>query len=110
MTTKDDNLGGKLTEGLRKNVTKDFGPFLSMGFQLAAGVIVFFFIGYWLDGLFGTAPWCALGGAALGAAGGLIKFIREAIKLGKQADEEMRLARRTPPGERGELEEQQREV
>ncbi|MGH2569548.1 MAG: AtpZ/AtpI family protein, partial [Bacteroidota bacterium] len=28
---------------------KEFGPFLTLGFQLAAAVIVFYFIGSWLD-------------------------------------------------------------
>jgi hypothetical protein len=37
------------------NVTKDFGPFLTLGLQLAISVVVFFFIGYWLDGKFGMA-------------------------------------------------------
>lgn len=74
--------------GSKKNPVRDFGPFLTLGLQLAISVVVFFFIGYWLDGKFGTAPWCTLGGAFLGAAGGLIKFLREAISLGKQADAE----------------------
>lgn len=88
-----DDLGSKVTEGLT-SVTKSrlvgIGPFLTMGFQLAAGVIVFFFVGYWLDGKLGTSPWCALGGATLGAAGGLIKFVRDALSLGKRADDEFR--------------------
>jgi F0F1-type ATP synthase assembly protein I len=110
---KQDNLGENLTEGLRSNVTKDFGPFLSMGFQLAAGVTVFFFIGYWLDGKFGTSPWCAVGGGALGAAGGLTKFVRDALSLGKKADEELftrRSIKRSPEGEGGRIEKQKREA
>ena len=105
MAQQDDNLGEKIAGGLRKNVTKDFGPFLTMGIQLAAGVLVFFFIGYWLDGKFGTSPLCALGGVTLGAAGGLFKFIRDANALGKAADEELKLARKSRP----ETEKQKRE-
>lgn len=74
--------------GGKKNPVRDFGPFLTLGLQLAISVVVFFFIGYWLDGKFGTSPWCTLGGAFLGAVGGLIKFLREAMSLGKQADAE----------------------
>lgn len=77
-------------ESLTKNPAKDFGPFLTMGLQLAISVVVFFFIGYWLDGEFGTSPWCTIVGAALGATGGLIKFLREATRLGKKADQDFK--------------------
>jgi F0F1-type ATP synthase assembly protein I len=86
----DDNSGEKLAEGLRKNVTKDFGPFLSMGIQLAAAVVIFFFVGYWLDGKLKTYPWLSITGALLGSVGGMVKFIREAQVLGKKADEELK--------------------
>lgn len=71
-------------------MTREFGPFLTLGLQLAISVVVFFFIGYWLDGMFGTSPWGSIAGAFLGAAGGLIKFLREAAALGKKADAEFR--------------------
>ncbi len=77
-------------DSLTKNPAKDFGPFLTMGLQLAIAVVAFFFIGYWLDGKFGTSPWGTIGGAALGATGGLIKFLREATRLGKQADQDFK--------------------
>ncbi len=76
--------------GVNKNVTRDFGPFLTLGLQLAISVVAFFFIGYWLDGKFGTSPWLTIGGAFLGATGGLIKFLREAIALGRKADAEFK--------------------
>jgi ATP synthase protein I len=78
----------KTPGGFSKAVSKDFGPFLTLGIQLAISVVVFFFIGYWLDGKFGTSPWGTIGGALVGVAGGLFKFLREAVSLGKKADAE----------------------
>lgn len=66
---------------------KDYGPFLTSGMQLALGVVVFFFIGVWLDGKLESSPWFTIIGAFIGATGGLIKFIREAMEFGRASDE-----------------------
>jgi F0F1-type ATP synthase assembly protein I len=66
------------------------GPFLTLGLQLAISVVVFLFVGRWLDQEFGTSPWLTLAGAALGITGGLIKFIHTAVKLGQDADRKMK--------------------
>lgn len=89
MSTPDEGTKQE-QEPLTKNPAKDFGPFLTMGLQLAISVVVFFFIGYWLDGKFGTSPWLTIVGSVLGATGGLIKFLREATRLGKQADQDFK--------------------
>ncbi|MBP1678511.1 MAG: putative F0F1-ATPase subunit Ca2+/Mg2+ transporter [Bacteroidetes bacterium] len=65
---------------------QSFGPYLTMGIQLALSVVVFFFAGRWLDGELGTAPWLMLAGLLVGIAGGLIKFVRAAVALGKEAN------------------------
>lgn len=75
------------------------GPYLTMGIQLALAVVVFFFVGRWLDEKLGTAPWLMLAGLLVGIAGGLIKFLRAAVALGKEAnrdaEEEQTHERRT---------------
>lgn len=60
------------------------GPLFGSGMQLAAAVVVFLFIGRWLDGVLGTDPWLMLTGALVGAAGGLYLFIRAALKAGDE--------------------------
>ena len=65
-----------------------YGPYLTLGLQLAITVVVFFFIGRWLDGIFGTDPWLMLAGLALGVTGGLTAFLKKAIALGKEEDRE----------------------
>lgn len=64
------------------------GPFLTLGMQLAVGVVVFLFLGRWLDGKFDTGPWLTIAGAVLGIAGGFISFFRTAIRLGREQDAE----------------------
>jgi ATP synthase protein I len=65
-------------------VYREVAPYLTLGFQLAAAVIVFFLIGWWLDTRYGTSPIFELVGVAIGAVGGMIKFFRTISRLGKQ--------------------------
>lgn len=71
---------------------REIGPFLTLGIQLALSVVVFFFLGRWLDVLWGTGPWLMLGGLLIGVAGGFLQFFRAAAVLGKQADRDQRKA------------------
>ncbi len=69
---------------------EDIGPFLTLGIQLALSVVIFFFLGKWLDGRFGTEPWLMIAGLLLGVTGSLIKFFRTAAQLGRASDEAAR--------------------
>ena len=78
----------------RKSWGTVYGPFLTLGLQLAITVVAFFFIGRWLDGALGTAPWLMLAGLAVGVTGGMISFFRTVIALGKTEDKEAEERRR----------------
>ncbi len=68
--------------------SKEFGPFLTLGIQLALTVVACFFIGRWLDGLLGTSPWLMILGLGIGISGGLISFIRTSLAAGRRQDRE----------------------
>lgn len=68
--------------------SRELGPFLTLGLQLAITVVGFFFLGRWGDQAFGTDPWLTLAGLALGVTGGFIKFFRTATKLGDRSDDD----------------------
>ena len=55
------------------------GPFLTAGLQMALGIVVFVFLGKWLDEKLNTVPWLMLVGGFIGAGGGLYKFIKTAL-------------------------------
>ena len=69
-----------------EHVMKTVGPFLTLGIQLALGVVVLFFAGRWLDQKLGTSPWLMLAGIFVGAVGGIIKFVMTAMEIGKEED------------------------
>ena len=62
---------------------RDAAPYLGLGIQLAAGVIIFYFLGSWADAKFHTSPWLMVTGVTIGAVGGFIKFFKTAADLGK---------------------------
>ena len=64
----------------------EFGPFLTIGMQLAIAVVAFFFLGRWLDGVFGTAPWLMIAGLLLGTAGGFVSFFRSVAAIAKKEE------------------------
>jgi F0F1-type ATP synthase assembly protein I len=70
----------------------EFAPYLTLGIQLAIAVVVFFFLGRWLDDMFGTSPWLMIAGLVVGTAGGFIQFFRTVVVLGRKQDAESKTA------------------
>ena len=64
-----------------RTISRDFVPFLTMGFQLAAAVVLFLLLGHWIDNKFGIAPIGMLVGVVLGTTGGFIKFFKTAAAI-----------------------------
>jgi ATP synthase protein I len=84
---KTANTGGR-------GYVRSAGEFLTLGIQLALAVLVFFFLGRWLDEKFGTAPWLMIAGLFVGVTGGLISFFRSALSMGAEQDREAEEERR----------------
>jgi F0F1-type ATP synthase assembly protein I len=77
---------GIMTVKEGKPWSAEFAPYLTLGLQLAISVVVFFFVGRWLDGQFGTSPWLMIGGLLIGTAGGFIQFFRTVAALGRKQE------------------------
>ncbi len=63
---------------------REVGPYLGLGLQLAATIVVFLLIGKWLDGLLGTSPILMVVGAFIGAVAGMYAFLKTVISLSKK--------------------------
>ena len=72
----------KNTSGIYKEV----GPYLGIGFQLAATVALMIFLGRWLDQKTAQDPLFTLIFAFLGVGIGLYNFIKTVIDLSKKSD------------------------
>jgi F0F1-type ATP synthase assembly protein I len=67
---------------------RDYAPYLTLGFQLAAAVVLFFLLGHWIDIRFGIAPVGKLVGVFLGCVGGFIKFFKTVATLEADAEKQ----------------------
>jgi ATP synthase protein I len=66
---------------------KEVGPYLGIGLQLAATVVLMFFLGRWIDSLAGTDPLFMLIFALFGIAAGIYNFIKTVLSLTKSENE-----------------------
>ncbi|MEG8948099.1 AtpZ/AtpI family protein [Rosettibacter firmus] len=63
---------------------RNLGPYLGLGTQLAATIILMFFIGRWLDNIFNTSPILMLIFSFLGCFAAVYNFIKTVLKLNKK--------------------------
>lgn len=68
------------------NTLQSLSPYLTLGIQLAITVIVFFFLGKYLDEKFETTPWLMITMIFVGSVGGMIKFFQTVTELSKKHD------------------------
>jgi F0F1-type ATP synthase assembly protein I len=73
-----------------QRVYRDYAPYLTLGFQLAAAVVLFFLLCHWFDNRFGIAPVGKLVGVLIGSIGGFVKFFKTVATL--STDEEKQRA------------------
>ena len=64
------------------------GDLAGAGIQFALAIIVFLFVGQWLDRRFGTEPWMLIIGVAVGASAGFYALYRKLMAA--QARDEQR--------------------
>ncbi|MHB8906084.1 MAG: AtpZ/AtpI family protein, partial [Melioribacteraceae bacterium] len=69
---------------------KNVGPYLGLGTQLAASIILMFFLGRWLDSKFNSTPLMILICSFIGGFAGIYNFIHTVLQLNqkKKIDEQ----------------------
>ena len=63
---------------------KEAGPYLGLGTQLAATIILMFFLGRWLDGELNISPVLTICFSFLGGFAGIYNFIKAVLNLNKR--------------------------
>jgi F0F1-type ATP synthase assembly protein I len=54
----------------RPGTGPEAGDLMGVGLQFAASILLFFFVGRWLDGRLGTEPWLMIAGVFVGLTAG----------------------------------------
>lgn len=65
------------------NLYRDYAPFLGLGLQLAATIVIMVFLGIWLDEKFNASPYLTLIFSAFGIFTGMYHFIKSVSKFDK---------------------------
>jgi F0F1-type ATP synthase assembly protein I len=63
---------------------------LGVGLQFAGAIILFLFLGRWLDARLGTEPWLLLIGVLVGAVGGFASLYRQLVVVPRERDRRQR--------------------
>ena len=88
--TEDSGRSTRRTEGSAEpHAGASAGTYLGLGLQFAASIVIFLFVGQWLDRRFGTEPWLLLIGVFVGAGGGFYSIYRK-LMADLRRDEERR--------------------
>lgn len=66
------------------NSYNEIGPYLGLGTQLAATIVLMFFLGRWLDNQFKTFPLLVILFSFIGGFAGIYNFIKTVLRLNEK--------------------------
>ena len=75
---------GERTSQKIANSYKEAGPYLGLGTQLAATIVLMFFLGRWLDQKFDLFPFLTIILSFFGGFAGIYNFIKSVLKLNEK--------------------------
>jgi ATP synthase protein I len=61
---------------------------MGVGLQFAASILLFLFLGMWLDKRLGTAPWLLIAGVFLGGTAGFYSIYRRLVVMPREKKKE----------------------
>ena len=70
------------------------GEALGVGLQFAGAILLFMFLGRWLDSWLGTEPWLLLAGVAVGAVAGFYALYRTLVITPREREAKRREKKR----------------
>jgi F0F1-type ATP synthase assembly protein I len=65
-----------------------FGQFMGLGLQFVLAILLFLYVGKWVDGKLGTTPWLMITGVFTGAGAAFYSMYR-ALKAAERRQEEL---------------------
>jgi len=66
------------------------GEVLGVGLQFAGAIVLFLFVGRWLDDRLGTEPWLLLTGVMVGAVAGFVSLYRQLVVAPREREKRRR--------------------
>lgn len=84
---------GHEDRGAGRTSASQAGEVLGVGLQFAASIVLFLFVGRWLDEKLGTEPWLLLAGVLVGACAGFYSLYRQLVIAPRERAEEERSKR-----------------
>ena len=79
----------KLPEGPPRENPTSWARWTGAGLEFGVAVLVFFFLGSWLDARWGTQPWMTVAGSTLGVVCGTYLLVKQALES-ERAERERR--------------------
>ncbi|HEX2201840.1 MAG TPA: AtpZ/AtpI family protein [Longimicrobium sp.] len=64
------------------------GDMMGVGLQFAGSILLFLFVGMWLDGKLGTAPWLLIVGVFVGGSAGFWSMYRRLVIEPREREKE----------------------
>jgi F0F1-type ATP synthase assembly protein I len=65
---------------------REAGRYLGVGLQFAGSIVLFLFIGYWLDQRLGTTPLLLIVGVFVGAGAGFYSLYRQLVIVPRERE------------------------